>query len=103
MRRNITEMIVISDKAVLNALQVGASFASSDLVYNSTERNLSADLKRLGDLAVIPLSNLTLYALRRGGATNDFQQHFSMARTMKLGRWSAEKTARRWHSRQRPR
>ena len=79
---------------MLNAVQLAKAFASSDSVYAGTERQLSADLKWLGGLGGLPLSNLTLYAMRRGGATHDFQQHFSMGKTMELGRWATEKTAR---------
>ena len=93
-RHNIVEKIIIEDKAVVNAILVAKASARSDFVYASSERQLSADLKWLGDLGGLPLSNLTLYALRRGGATFDFQQHFTMGKTMELGRWATEKTAR---------
>ena len=37
---------------------------------------------------------LTVYSLRRGGATWDFLQHQSMERTLLRGRWSSTSTAR---------
>ena len=85
-RNNVIEKVIIQDHAVLNAVQLAKAFASSDSVYAGTERQLSADLKWLGEGGGLPLSNLTLYAVRRGGATHDFQQHFSMGKTMELGR-----------------
>ena len=58
------------------------------------ERQLTAELRSMGAQLGLPLDRLTLYAIRRGGATWDFQQHFLLARSMTLGRWGSEKTAR---------
>ena len=79
------EKVIIQDAAVFNAVEIAKGFATPDAVFAGPERDLSADLKWLGELGGLPLSNLTLYALRRGGATHDIQQHFSMGRTMELG------------------
>ena len=67
MRHNTTEKMVVNDKAVFNNIRVAEAFASSDFVYTFSERQLSADLKRLGDLAGLLSTNLPLCALRRGG------------------------------------
>ena len=45
-------MTIGEDKAVLNAVMVAKSFVTSDSVYLSTERQLSADLMWLGDLGI---------------------------------------------------
>ena len=94
MRNNVVEKVILVDKAVVNAIMVAKEFARSDFAYASSEGQLSADLKWLGSLGGLLLSNLTLYALRWGGATFDSQQHSSWGETTGLGRWAAEKTAR---------
>ena len=50
MRQNITEKIIVDDKTMLNAILLANVFAKSDFAYSASERQLSADLKWLGDL-----------------------------------------------------
>ena len=108
MRNNIVEKVIIEDKAVVSAIMVAKEFARSDFAYASSEGQLSADLKWLGSLGGLPLSNLTLYALRWGGATFDLQQHSSWGETTSWGAGPRRKrqgstSTNQWPSRQKSR
>ena len=94
MRNNIVEKVIIEDKAVVSAIMVAKEFARSDFAYASSEGQLSADLKRLGSLGGLLLSNLTLYALRWGGRDFRPPAALQLGRDNELGRWAEEKTAR---------
>ena len=53
-----------------------------------------AVLSAHGAVLAVAMASMSSSATAVTIATYDFQQHFSMGRTMELGRWGSEKTAR---------
>lgn len=93
-RTNSQEMVVVESQLAVRALlRACAQRRRSELLLYRGERffrsfyNLLIDFFDLQGL-------ITVYSLRRGGASWDFLQHQSLERTLLRGRWSSTSSAR---------
>ena len=93
-RKNAKEMVVVQSTLANRVLQEAiARRLPGEHVYSKGPahfRKLFSELKQTFKIS----SNLTVYSLRRGGATADFLGHGSMEMTLLRGRWASTSTAR---------
>ena len=93
-RTNNAEMVVVESQLALKYLRLACRHRSrSELLLPRGERAFRELFSSLVDLFNIP-GLLTVYSLRRGGASWDFLHFQSMERTLLRGRWSSTSSAR---------
>lgn len=89
------EQVVIHDPVVHLLLQdVVQSLNSSERIYNGSFATLSREYRWLAGHFGLARSRLTLYGLRRGGATWHFLNFGNWDALAERGRWSQVRTAR---------
>ena len=94
-RQNNPEKVIVSDPRIVKALaHVVQSLGPSDSLVGMSARELAGLLKRYGNFLGIHDERLTLYSLRRGGASWHFTTYQNLDATRMLGRWQWERTAR---------
>ena len=93
-RNNATEMVVVESKLAVQSLQRACKGKHrNDLLLARGARVFRTLFKALIDLFELE-GLITVYSLRRGGASWDFLQHQSMERTLLRGRWQSTSSAR---------
>ena len=88
------ESVYIADKDVVKALY---HFCSNLLPGDSILRRTGTQFRKIFAAAVLECSldsGVRPYSLRRGGATYHFRRFGNMDKTMEIGRWQHQKTAR---------
>ena len=94
-RQNNPEKVIISDPQIAKALaQVVRSLGPADSLVGMSAKDLAGLLKKYGNFLGIYDERLTLYSLRRGGASWHFTTYQNLDATRMLGRWQWERTAR---------
>ena len=94
-RQNNPEKVIISDPQIAKALaQVVRSLGPADSLVGMSAKDLAGLLKKYGSFLGIYDERLTLYSLRRGGASWHFTTYQNLDATRMLGRWQWELTAR---------
>lgn len=93
-RNNTTEMVVVESKLAVTSLKlVCAGRRQNEFLLARGARVFRCVFNSLVDFFDLE-GNLTVYSLRRGGASWDFLQHQSMERTLLRGRWQSTSSAR---------
>lgn len=93
-RTNATEMVVVESKLAVTLLRKAcANRRRHEFLLYRGERAFRALFNMLIDFFDIQ-GLVTVYSLRRGGASWDFLQHQSLERTLLRGRWASTSSAR---------
>ena len=94
-RQNNSEKVIVSDPSIVKALaHVVRSLEPADSLVGMSAKDLADLLKKYGAFLGIYDERLTLYSLRRGGASWHFTTYQNLDATRMLGRWQWERTAR---------
>ena len=93
-RTNTAEMVVVESQLAVQALRRACkNRPKNELVLSRGARVFRTLFNSLIDLFEID-GLVTVYSLRRGGASWDFLQHQAMERTLLRGRWQSTSSAR---------
>jgi len=93
-RTNTAEMVVLESQLAVKALRCAcANRPKNELLLSRGARVFRSLFNALIDLFEID-GLVTVYSLRRGGASWDFLQHQAMERTLLRGRWQSTSSAR---------
>lgn len=93
-RTNAQEMVVVESKLAIAALRRAcARRRKSELLLHRGERFFRLLFTQLIDFFQLK-GLITVYSLRRGGASWDFLQRQSLERTLLRGRWASTSSAR---------
>lgn len=94
-RQNNTEKVIFSDPRIVQALaHVVRSFGPADSLVGMSAKDLAGSPQKYGTFLGIHGGRLSLYSLRRGGASWHFTTYQNLEATRMLGRWQWERTAR---------
>ena len=89
------EIVIIGEKPIVAAVRrYCAGLRPHERIYGSSAQTLHRELRWLAGFLQVPRKLLSVYSLRRGGATQHFLQYQNLAATTQLGRWQDPKTAR---------
>lgn len=93
-RNNAAEMVVVESAIAVKALRLACrNRKAQERLLHRGERFFRAVFTLLLELFDIE-GLITVYSLRRGGASWDFLQHQSLERTLLRGRWASTSSAR---------
>ena len=92
-RKNIVEQVVIYDRKVINFVAEALRLLpGNSRIFEGGVRRLAQEFMFLARFAGLHDDNISLYCLRRGGATWHFSKYGSIEHTQVLGRWEHAKT-----------
>lgn len=95
-RANATDMVVVESSLSVCTLRKACSLKASDHILWRSERFFRTLFNALVDMFDLE-GLITVYSLRRGGASCDFLQFQSLGRTLLRGRWASTSSARVYH------
>ena len=94
-RQNNPEKAIISDPRIVQALaHVVRSLGPADSFVGMSAKDFAGFPRKYGNFLGIHDERLTLYSLRRGGASWHFTSYQNLDATRMLGCWQRERTAR---------
>ena len=94
-RQNNPENVIISDPRIVQDLaHVVRSLGPADSLVEMSAKDFAGFPKKYGNFLGIHDERLTLYSLRRSGASWHFTTYQNLDATRMLGRWQWERTAR---------
>ena len=88
------ESVTVHDPIVIALLEEALRETPEDILFNWEFGVLTSDFRFLAAFFGISHGRLSLYSLRRGGASHNFLKYGSLDRTKLRGRWQNETTGR---------
>lgn len=94
-RKNAAGHVMLSDPQIILLLRCAlVELQPNESLCGCSARHLSQVLKSLGSFVGVNNERLTLYSLRRGGASWHFTTYQHLDATQALGRWEQQRTVR---------